>query len=63
MASADSDHELEFDCIDCGLHVVSMAPPHNAERRCVGCSFLADVEDACDRAALRQLMLRRGIIG
>ena len=57
---------LEFDCPDCGVHVVSMVGPHNPWRRCAGCQFLIDLPPHVsveDRAELRRYMLERHIIG
>jgi hypothetical protein len=56
--------ELEFDCEDCGLHVVSIGPRHNPAMRCAGCQWLTEITVPPDeRASLRQHMLERGIIG
>lgn len=54
--------DVEFDCEDCGVHVVSFVPRH--VHRCAGCQWLADITVSPEeRSSLRQLMLERGIIG
>lgn len=60
-----SDPTVEFDCADCGLHVVSLVPPHNPARRCAGCQWLLDTPHASapEKAALRQVLIERGVIG
>ena len=49
-----SQCECEFDCQDCGGHVVRFgvaAPP--VPPRCLICSWLADISDAGEREQLR----------
>jgi hypothetical protein len=60
------DHVAEFDCTDCGVHVVSVAPPHNPAHRCAGCQWLHDVPESVTQAyadELRQTLKRLGVIG
>lgn len=60
------DMSLAFDCADCGLHVISIVPPHNPARRCAGCQWLADLPaevPEAERAALRRHMLNIDAIG
>ena len=52
-----------FECVDCDLTVVSIAPPHNPDRRCAGCQWLADLPPAADTAELRAHMVSLGGIG
>jgi hypothetical protein len=57
------DYSLEFDCTDCGLHIISIGPRHNPERRCAGCQWLAELPDSPDKPVLRQHLLDTGVIG
>lgn len=55
---------IEFDCQDCGLHVISIGPRHHPAHRCAGCQWLAEtVMPPEQRAGLRKEMLERGVIG
>jgi ribosomal protein S27E len=54
--------EVEFDCRDCGVHVVSYAAPSSATR-CAGCSWLADIADPERQQAVRSQLIEHGVIG
>lgn len=57
--------EHEFDCVDCGQHVISFGP-HSSPTRCAGCQWLADLPESMrpsERAELRENMVKRGVIG
>ena len=60
---ATDDDGVEFDCIDCELHVVSICPPHNPWKRCHGCQLLAEVARPFERELLRNEMQAIGMIG
>ena len=56
--------EIEFDCVDCGLHVLSMAPPHNPACRCAGCQWLSEMPGvAAEKATVRQVLREIGVTG
>lgn len=47
----------EFDCRDCGDHVVSFTEPAaNEQNICAKCLWLREVEDPEDRAMLRAFL-------
>ena len=63
MNDNEPDHGVEFDCIDCGLHVICIVPPPQPRQRCAGCQWLADLPNEADREGLRKIMLANGTIG
>lgn len=51
----------EFDCIDCGTHVLSFGPEHaNDENICAECMWLRSIEDPIEREQLRKFLNSRG---
>ena len=57
-----SDRGREFDCSDCGEHVVQIVPIFGGGNRCLHCRFLAQIEDPTEREQLRQRMVMNGTI-
>jgi hypothetical protein len=58
------EDEREFDCEDCGVHVISPGPRHGPANRCAGCQWLSEITVSPEeRASLRRGMMERGIIG
>jgi hypothetical protein len=53
----------EYDCIDCGVHVVQIAPPPVPGSRCAGCQWIAAIPDPAHRAALRAQLIEHAVIG
>jgi hypothetical protein len=54
-----SDQPREFDCIDCGMHVVSWGPMvANDQDLCVTCAWLRTVADETERRRLRTFLKR-----
>lgn len=54
---------IEFVCADCDFNVISIGPVHNAEHRCAGCQWIAELPDPAYREGLRRELAARGIIG
>jgi hypothetical protein len=53
--------EREFDCLDCGDHVVAFsAMAANDQDICAKCLWLRDIEDPYDREMLRTFLNRIG---
>lgn len=60
--SEAAPYPVEFDCRDCGAHVVSYAAPLSTTR-CAGCSWLADIADPDRRRVLRAQLIEHAVIG
>lgn len=55
---------MEFDCVDCGVHVYSFGrPPADFAHRCAICQWVSELPDAETRASTRAHLLARGVIG
>jgi hypothetical protein len=53
--------EREFDCLDCGDHVVALgALAANDQDICAKCLWLRSIEDPDDRAMLRAFLNKLG---
>jgi hypothetical protein len=54
------DGPAEFDCPDCGWHVISYPGVRNGRGRCLTCDWLAEhVDDSGERDRLRGIMAPR----
>ena len=52
-----ADYPREFDCVDCGVHVVFFTPIYaNDQDLCVECSFLRSVRDPEEREKIREIL-------
>ena len=50
----------EFDCIDCGIHVLQFMPHQaNDQNLCAECTWLRSVEDPVEREKLREFLAKR----
>jgi hypothetical protein len=49
----ESNETCEFDCVDCGAHVVSSDPVTNDQKLCGVCQWLRGVADPVERKRLR----------
>ena len=50
----------EFDCIDCGQHVVQIIENHaNDDDVCIECLWLRGIKDPAEREAAREFLRRR----
>jgi hypothetical protein len=47
---------VEFDCVDCGWHVVDVAGIRGPRARCLSCEWLAEIPEPADREALRAFL-------
>lgn len=53
---------IEFDCEDCGVHVVQIIPiAANDPGLCMECGWLRGIADIEERRALREFLRRRDI--
>ena len=51
----------EFDCIDCGIHVLQFVVHQaNDQNLCAECTWLRAVEDPAEREKLREFLNKRG---
>ncbi|WP_428485958.1 hypothetical protein [Rhodopila sp.] len=60
------DHAAKFNCVDCGLPVISFTHLPSQPHRCAACGWLAALPDdmeAAEKAELRAMMRARGVIG
>lgn len=54
----------EFDCPDCGIHVIRFVDAPNLPHVCAGCGWLRDTAlDSLERARLRGMMAAHEVIG
>ena len=50
----------EFDCIDCGIHVLQFVTHYaNDENICAECSWLRSIEDPVEREKVRAWLANR----
>jgi hypothetical protein len=50
-----SNPPIEFDCIDCGIHVLLFIPvAANDQYICAACTWLRSIEDPVERALMRK---------
>lgn len=56
---------IEFDCIDCGVHVFQFVnlqftpgSQANDDHVCAECAFIRTIEDPAEREALRRILQR-----
>lgn len=47
---------IEFDCPDCGWHVIDVAGTRGPRTRCLSCEWLAAYPDPVERESLRPLL-------
>ena len=52
----DSRPGVEFDCTDCGHHIIRLFSPPPSSSRCFSCEWIADTVAVADRAAIRALL-------
>lgn len=59
-AVSDDGHVREFDCLDCGEHVVSFGTLHaNDEPYCGTCQWIRALPSEADRERVREFLQRR----
>lgn len=59
--AGDPDGVREFDCIDCGVHTISIGfVPANDEPICATCKWLREIEDPVEREKLKTFLKSTG---
>lgn len=62
MALPEGTTIREFDCRDCGDHVVHLMPVHdNDQDICSVCLWLRSIDDDKDRMSLRSFLRKTGL--